>query len=81
MYTVRNWGQAQSERYMSEMEKCIARLIHNPILGRPCEEIGAGLHRLENGRHVIFYRQQPDGILIIRILHRSMLPHRHSFDT
>lgn len=32
---------------------------------------------MEQGRHVIFYRQHPDGILISRMLHQTMLPALH----
>lgn len=55
-------------------------LARNPLLGRPCEHIRAGLRRFEKGRHVIFYLCNADGILIARILHQSMLPDRQSFE-
>ena len=29
---------------------------------------------MKQGKHVVFYREEPDGILICRILHQSMLP-------
>ncbi len=35
---------------------------------------------MEQGSHVIFYRQRSGGILISRVLHRSMLPERHTMD-
>lgn len=35
------------------------------------------LRRMEQGRHVIFYRQQKKGIVVSRILHQRMLPERH----
>jgi plasmid stabilization system protein ParE len=35
---------------------------------------------MEQGRHVVFYRQQPDGILISRILHQRMLPDSQDID-
>ncbi len=38
------------------------------------------LRRIEQGSHVIFYRQQDHGIFIIRILHKAMLPETHSLD-
>jgi len=45
-------------------------LADNPALGRSCDYIRPGLRRLEHDSHVVFYRQQLDGILISRILHR-----------
>jgi len=34
----------------------------------------------EAGQAVVFYRQEPGGILISRILHQSMLPEKQAID-
>jgi len=36
--------------------------------------------RMEQGRHVLFYRETEGGVLIVRILHQRMLPEGQSFD-
>jgi len=56
-------------------------LARNPPLGRPCEDIRPGLRRFEHGKQVLFYHQEPRGILISRILHQRMLPERHAMDS
>jgi plasmid stabilization system protein ParE len=33
---------------------------------------------MEQGRHVVFFRREPGGILISRVLHERMLPENHS---
>jgi len=76
-YTLRTWGKVQAARYINDLELCCQTLADNPALGRPCDDIRPGLRRLENGKHVIFYRQEREGILISRILHERMLPDRH----
>jgi toxin ParE1/3/4 len=81
-YTLRNWGEAQAERYLDALEEyaleeCCEMLGQNPRLGRSCEEIRPGLQRFEQGKHVVFYRKDADGIIVSRILHRSMLAERH----
>jgi plasmid stabilization system protein ParE len=35
---------------------------------------------MEAGKHVIFFRREPTGMLISRILHERMLPERHAFE-
>ena len=35
---------------------------------------------METEKHVVFYREVSDGILVSRILHQSMLPERHFLD-
>jgi plasmid stabilization system protein ParE len=39
-----------------------------------------GLRRMEQGKHVVFFRREPGGILVSRILHERMLPERHAID-
>jgi len=77
-YTLRTWGKAQAARYLGELEVCCHTLSDNPGLGRLCDEVRPGLRRLEHGEHVVFYRQEPGGILVSRILHQRMLPELHS---
>jgi plasmid stabilization system protein ParE len=35
---------------------------------------------MEQGRHVVFYRGEPGGIRISRILHQRMLPENQDID-
>jgi toxin ParE1/3/4 len=79
-YSLRSWGETQAARYLGEMEKCCPTLADNPALGRPCDDVRPGLRRLEHGKHVVFYRRQLSGILVIRILHQRMLPESHAIE-
>ncbi len=79
-YTLQTWGAAQAERYLDSLERCAKLLAGNPLLGRRCEWIRPGLRRFEKERHVFFYRQEEDGILVSRILHQSMLPEQQPFE-
>jgi toxin ParE1/3/4 len=79
-YTLRKWGEAQTARYLDELEACCHTLADNPALGRLCDDVRPGLHRHEHGKHVVFYRQERGGILVSRILHQRMLPDRHAID-
>ena len=74
LYTFRTWGETQTSRYLSKMEECCQLLADSPGLGRPCGEVRPGLRRMEQGKHVVFYWEEPGGILISRILHQRMLP-------
>ena len=79
-YTLRTWGEKQCERYLDELQASFQELADNPLRGRTCDDIRAGLMRMENGRHVVFYRQKVYGIRVIRILHQRMLPDKHVLD-
>jgi toxin ParE1/3/4 len=79
-YSLRTWGLAQTVRYIDELEACCQRLADNPASGRSCDHVRVGLRRMEQGKHVIFFRREPGGILVSRILHERMLPERHAID-
>jgi len=80
IYTLRTWGQDQTARYLDDREARCRKLADNPSSGRPCDHLRPGLRRMEQGKHVVFFRRDPGGILISRILHERMLPERHSLD-
>ena len=80
VYTTREWGEEQALRYVGDLESCCQQLADNPGLGRACDDIRPGVRRMEHGRHVVFYRQHVEGILISRILHQRMLPGRQFLD-
>ena len=79
-YTLQTWGQAQADRYISELKACCRHLASNPLIGRSCDEVKPGLRRMEKGKHVLFYRLEPGGVRVVRILHQRMLPGRHAMD-
>lgn len=77
LYTLETWGEKQAIRYINDLEICCRKLAENPALGRTCDDVRPGLRRLKSAKHVVFYRQEPGGILVSRILHERMLPERH----
>jgi toxin ParE1/3/4 len=77
-FTARTWGAAQVDVYLGIIEECCVSLGTNPQLGRACDEVRPGLRRMEAGQHVVFYRLRRSGILVVRVLHRAMLPGRWS---
>ncbi|MGD0911049.1 MAG: type II toxin-antitoxin system RelE/ParE family toxin [Terracidiphilus sp.] len=79
-YTLETSGEAQAIRYLNQLEDCANTLAANPAIGRECNWIRPGLRRFETGRHVIFYRSEKGGILVVRILQQSMMPDRHRFE-
>ncbi len=80
-YTLRTWGEAQADRYISKLETCCQMLADNPRSGRPCDDVRPGLRRMEHSKHVVFYRlREAGGILVVRILHERMLPERQAID-
>jgi toxin ParE1/3/4 len=80
VWTLRTSGEDQALRYIDDLEACCQALARNPRSGRPCDHVRPGLCRMEQGKHVVFYRCEPEGILFSRILHQRVLPERHPID-
>jgi toxin ParE1/3/4 len=68
---------AQALRYIDALESCCELIAENPGIGRRCDSIEPGLRRMEEGKHVIFYKTDEKGVQIIRILHANMDPERN----
>lgn len=78
-YTVDTWGEERAAKYLGELTACFELLTTTPNLGRACDALSPGLRRIEQGKHVVFYRVAGDDIRISRILHQSYLPRLHTF--
>jgi len=77
-YTRDTWGEAQCVSYLDALEACCRRLAESPSLGRACDDLRPGYFRMEQGRHVIYFRKAEGGdVWVVRILHARMLPERH----
>jgi toxin ParE1/3/4 len=69
-YTRRMWGRAQAVRYIHGLEQRFRVLADNPLAGVAREDLQPpALRSFVHGSHVVFYQQQPYGVLIVRVLH------------
>ena len=76
-YTFNKWGEAQADKYLSEIDAKIAQFQYNPHLGRSRDEVRAGYRSLLVNHHVVYYVVTPSLIRIVRVLHEHMDPNRH----
>jgi toxin ParE1/3/4 len=74
LYTVERFGQGQAERYTHDIKECFDLLVANPHMGRVADEIRKGVHRHEHAGHVIFFREDRQGLLVLAVVHRRMRP-------
>ncbi len=71
-YTQATWGREQRNHYLAQLDAAFHLLAQEPQRGRSCDDIRLGYRKHHIGRHLIFYRQVPPDIEIIRVLHDSM---------
>lgn len=68
-YTLGEWGRDQAVNYIQSLYDRFDWLADNPKLGPVRRDIRHGLRSYPEGAHVIYYRQAPDGIQIVGVLH------------
>lgn len=78
VYTLRTWGLEQTLRYGQSLEENFVRLAASPHLGRLCPNVHPTARHYEHEKHVIFYREMPWGIRVLRVLHERQLPRLHA---
>ena len=67
-YTAEQWGIAQAERYIRQIERDLSGAAAGSPLLRPFE----GYLRISSGRHVCVLRREPDGdLIVLRVLHQA----------
>ncbi len=73
IYGFETFGLTQAEEYRDGMIQCFELLADTPRLGRKADEFAPGSRRHEHAQHVIFYDEQPDGVLITGIIHERSI--------
>jgi toxin ParE1/3/4 len=75
-YSRVNWGAEQADSYTDDIEhRCIA-LASGHASGRPVE-VRPAYRKLPIGSHMIYFRESPDVVEVIRILHSRQDTDRH----
>lgn len=64
-YSLETFGEQQADKYFNSLHDVFGTLARHPELGRPFHEY----RRHEHQSHVIFYKPDASGILIVRVLH------------
>jgi len=68
----KRWGINQADNYALKIDEMCDFLIENRGLGRDKSDVIAGLKSYPIGSHTLYYVEQGDSIVIIRILHQRM---------
>lgn len=69
-YTLKHWGERQTERYLDSLKSVFVLLSSRPHMGRSLESSRSGWLRWEHESHIILYRIIRDGIRVQRIVHQ-----------
>lgn len=72
VYTCKEWGVDQADHYLDQLERGMNQLIEHPELGVDCSHVLPGYRRLQQERHLFFYKLENSKVLIVRVLHEDM---------
>ncbi|MBN3725524.1 type II toxin-antitoxin system RelE/ParE family toxin [Burkholderia sp. Ac-20379] len=75
-YTFEHWSLDQAERYVGEIIAMFEMLAQGKRVGKPSSARDDYLRYLV-GSHVVFYREMPHTLDVIRVLHQRMDVDRH----
>jgi len=64
------WSQAQAATYLAGLDRAFALIADFPDLGTLRPEIVPPVRLYRHKLHVVVYRDMPNGIEILRVLHQ-----------
>lgn len=76
-YTLRQWGKAQRDVYIRDLDRRFSWLAEQPHAGKHRPDIQEGYFCFPQGSHLIFYLIREGGIDIIGIPHKAMDVQNH----
>jgi toxin ParE1/3/4 len=76
-YSAERWDVAQADEYLRKIRLAVELVAADPSKARSCNQVRAEYFQYPAGSHMLFFKQDGDRILIVRILHQSMDFQRH----
>jgi toxin ParE1/3/4 len=67
-YLAKNYGFAQSERFVKKLNAKFSRIVQFPKIGKPRDEILTGCRMLSVDRYLILYVVIDDDVEILRVV-------------
>ena len=76
-FTVEQWGAAQSQKYLFELQKTIRLLSETPSLGKSRPDVGPDVLSFPHASHVIYYVVHNKQLIVFGVLHKRVVPLSH----
>ena len=76
-YSVENWGSKGADKYLSDIEAALLRVLESPVLLREHADLPAILKFYRVSKHWLACDVRPEAIVVLTVIHGSMdLPSR-----
>ncbi|WP_370400323.1 type II toxin-antitoxin system RelE/ParE family toxin [Sulfitobacter sp. JB4-11] len=76
-YSLETWGKAQAISYLQALQVACQTLCDGNAASTSADHIIQGFRKLRVGSHVVFFRENDDAIIVVRILHQRMDVPKH----
>ena len=76
-YSLPQWGQSRSNRYLEDIKDKIWLLTEQPLIGIERPDILNNIRSINIESHTLFYKVTAHTVQIIRVLHRRQDPQSH----
>jgi toxin ParE1/3/4 len=71
-YSAEHWGVGQANTYVDQIRMTLVDVASGQKHAQSAEDVREGYRKIRVGRHVIYFRQTPDLIEVVRVLHERM---------
>jgi toxin ParE1/3/4 len=68
-YSEEKWGREQADRYTTEIARRCGDLVDGKIVPQEIRLKSGRFLRIRSGSHLIFMRDMPDELRVVRVLH------------
>ena len=73
-YTYAKWGAKQADRYQDELYGGMQTIQVNREIGVEYVSKPGGYRKYQVKKHLLFYRNEGEAVIVVRILHEQMNP-------
>ena len=73
-YTYVNWGEQQANEYQDDLFQGMLILLDNREIGVEYKHTPGGYRIFKVKKHLVFYRNEQEKVIVVRILHERMNP-------
>ena len=63
-----SWGADRHQRYLDDLMRRVLSVARHPERHPLVGASRPGIRRVKSGRHIIFYRDEPERVVIVRVL-------------
>ena len=76
-FTRAHWGIHQASEYIDGLVRTAMNIAQYPAIGTQRFRLAPDLYSFPYEKHILYYTQDTDKIIIVRVLHTSMDPLIH----